>query len=265
MQRYPGWERRLEARRAQQPSDSEAKTNIDWRASIQAWLATATVIIAIATPALYAAGQSLDQTYLHAFGVSESMFPKTSQEYITAGISAFANSIANLLPSLWEVVSETYPYVAFVVFMTKLCLYMDNEDNPPPRMLLKLGPQLQVRKWIAFLGDTLVSRPFQIYSSILFALMAALLIVAVPFLAGSDVGKTSAEKTIYKRRNLCTSLTGPLTADCVEVTKGERVVARGAVVAASDKWLAIYSNGTTTIFENKEVTLRVMISNPLPL
>jgi len=256
MQRYPGWERRVEARR--EPKAPPA-AKAEWWTRLQPWLAIVTAIIAIATPAFYAAGQQLDETFLRAFAVPAGLFPRSTQNYISMGVLAYADSMTSLATSIWETLCVAYPILVLGALGFNLIRYLDDEKNPPPKLSPKWRRHLEVRKWIGFWGDTLVQKPALAYSYMLLTLLLVALIIVLPLYMGGEVGKKLGEKNIAKRVNLCADLSGPLSPSCMEVSKGGKIVARGAMVASSEKFIAIYANGETTILENKDLTLRAMV------
>lgn len=258
--RHPGmWRRSLERR-----SPAPAQEKADWVRRIQAGLAIAATIIALVTPALYAAVMQYEELYLRAFGVPQTLFPGSTQGYVSLGLVAFASSLGNLFLSPWEFVANVYPFVVLIIILVMAWRYAEDESTPPPAIPEDVLKHMRVRKWIGLAGTILIERPIQVISMFLGALGSALLIAIFPYQVGIEVGQKFAHDAIKKNQGFCKNNadTPSLSSSCTDIIKADKVIARGSIVASSEKFLAIYANGTTTILENKDLTLRAMVSAP---
>ena len=256
--KYPGMWRRMETRR-DRPVREEKPVHSK---QVQVVLAIIAAVFAIATPALYAAGTQFDALYLSGLGVPADLFPRSTQYYVTYGVLSFATSVTYLMPSLWDAFRATYPFVVLGIVMILLWRYADDERNPPPPIPAKWRPHFQVRKFFGAAGVAFIEYPLHFYLAVLTALFIGLGSVVVPFQAGIEFGRRFAQDTIKKRKDYCKSLTEAPSPSCVELLRNGQLIARGSVVAASERFIAIYAGGTTTIIENKDLILRAMVAIP---
>jgi hypothetical protein len=248
---HPGLWRRRESPRAV-PLVREEE---DWRKKLQFWLALAGAVVAIATPALYAAGTQYNSVYLNAFGVPQDLFPKQFQEYVTLGVIAFAFSVGKLTGSLWDVFVDIYPLLVFIIILAKVWVWTDDESNAPAALSPKWRARLQARSPFIFAFEALVHLPIATYATAILVVGVAVLAALLPFQIGIELGKQSALDAIAKRQAPCAN-SERNSPSCVEITKDGKVLARGSIIVASEKFIAVHTAGTTTIFENKDLLIR---------
>lgn len=246
--RYPGLERRTMERKLQSPPRPPA----DWRIQLQTSLAAIVALFAVTTPMLYTAGKQCQTAYLNGFGVQSDLFPLATQDYLIYGTAAFLNASAETFNSLFSDYYQLYWQCLAAMLLAALWIWLI--DN---RGLVSISKKLEIsrtRRSFSTIFAIFFAGPIATFVLIIFFLAVALVIVLFPFQIGTDVGKELAQK---KMRSLVPCRMFTNNERCTVLEKNGKVIARGYLVATSDKFLAIYDDGTTIIVTNKDTTISV--------
>jgi len=241
-------------------SPTDAST--DLRSTLHAWFVVIAAAFAIATPILYSAGKQFDSAYLGVFGVDSDLFPKAIQEYLLLGASAVIRASAGSLTSILEDFRGMYWQFALSLFIA--WGWVELQKRGLQQVLSTRLKGQNVRH--AFIGAFFIlAGPLVVISAIILALGLVVILLVAPFQVGTEEGKSTAQESIRKlRKNICGKSQTESSPSCAIVTRDGSIVARGILVAASDKFLAVHEGGKTVILENKGVQIAIAIPNPSP-
>jgi hypothetical protein len=232
----------------------DASSNL--RSGLHAWLVLVAAAFAIATPILYSAGKQFDSAYLAAYGVDSDLFPKAIQEYLLLGAAAFIRASAASLTSILEDFQGMYWQFSLSLLVAWLWVRLQEKGWKKiiPEGLRSGG----VRQ--SFIGALFVfTGPLFAIAAIVLSLGLVVILLIMPFQIGTDAGKTTAQEQIKQRKDVCVKSQNGNGRSCTLISRDGNVVAHGKLVAASDKFLAVFEGGRTVIIETRGTQITVSL------
>ena len=249
---------RLESRMERHLASAEESTNL--RSKLHAWFVLIAAAFAIATPILYSAGKQFDSAYLRAFGIDSDLFPKAIQEYLLLGAGAFIRASAGSLSSILE--DFRGMYWQFALSLLVAWGWVEMQERGWKQAFSERLKGQGVRQ--IYIGAFFIlGGPLIAIAAIILALGLVVILLIAPLQMGTDEGKSTAQAVIKKiRKDSCGKSQLESSPSCTVVTRDGSIVARGMLVAASDKFLAVHEAGKTVILENKGTHITVAIPSP---
>lgn len=209
-----------------------------------------TAIISLIVPVLYVIGRSCINDYLRTYGVASDFFEYSTQDYLyfaLAGIFQTATATFKYLTTQWIPYAQIIVFVLGVVFGLHFVLKFEWEPN---ESWLKNKPIS--RKAI---GSLIIG----IVLSILIYWLLAVLILTLGSLIriGQVSGRDIALNEIKSDIGLCSSKTRKDLSACMQVSKNDKVITVGRVIASSTNYIAVAKDGKATILPKDGLSFEV--------
>jgi hypothetical protein len=218
-------------------------------------LSLALSITTLSIPALYLIGYGYYQGYLGAFGVSTDFFPQSVQDYLTSAFFAFSLIIIKI----WNVATEKY----WIFLIIAACMTVFSA-----LMVWVMGEKQQIA--IQERTEQIKSHPLSLYFFLpiglgIFTLVMPYLLIAalsfvvllpyVAFFIGNDEGKSAIE--VFQE---CQFGERPERRNCVYVYQGDKILAKGFLIARSTHHISIFEGDRVIILPS--ANLRIVVITP---
>ncbi|MGY8817958.1 MAG: hypothetical protein ACKVLM_00990 [Pseudomonadales bacterium] len=229
--------------------------HISPRASKVLWLVFTPVLGAAAYSFFYLTGAVHSETFLHHYGVSTGLFPKSPTDQMFTAYGALLQTGLN-----WINVVKN-PTIIFSAFALSVLLVAEIallSWLPNTKFVKKASSALEAKRLIKIPVSILL-----ISGSILIALFSLPFVANILLLAPALAGLNSAELT-YKRTDRlyeqgCASAK-KLSESCVAVYDNDDIIAQGFLITSSQTHAALYLDGKTTILPIKDYRIETVRS-----
>lgn len=231
--------------------------------NIQNILALVTVMTTFLLPLLYVFGYAYELGYLGGYGISSELFPKSIPEYLTSSLLFFiitfgftANFIVYGLASI------------VLIFLLYALLHITAHKNSAILLKYTSAPFLFSKPLFVRIYDFILKLNLKILAPqakftfgvflILYSLLGIMLAVSLITTIPLFIGKKVAADEI-KKSKVC--MVEKFTENCVSLSEYGNVIALGRLIASSDKYIALYNNGKTTIYASQNYDINVHIDS----
>jgi hypothetical protein len=197
--------------------------------------------VPILTGTAYLVGVEYHRTYLDWLHVPKLLIAKTATDYFLYAHSAFASSLFAMLSSTALLIFSVGMYGSIWRGANQLVLKFEKSER---------AVQLQARMKgspRAHLFSDVILLPLLFALLVYFAVIGLLFALVLPAYIGEAAGKLQAEKDLSAFNLGCKKAQGTYRF-CSEIREGESVLARGFIIDSSEKYVAVYDEGTTRTF-----------------
>ena len=225
----------------------------------QETLTSVTLAFTVLLPLLYICGFAYESGYLSGYGINNDLFPKSVPEYLTSSLLFFLNTSG--ISAKYILAALSIIFFGFILFAV-LLLIVDYKSEAPLKKLnqfyLKIEPTLlRAQNSLQKLNFKILAQPAKVAAIVFIAFYALLglmifaaIITFIPLLVGQKVASDQIKKT-----KLC-SLEKPVD-NCVSLIENGNVIASGNFIASSAKYIALYNDGKTVIYNSKEYDISI--------
>jgi hypothetical protein len=227
-------------------SDQPIKSSFNWVAI--------TTLITITVPVLYVIGRAYDDGYLKVYGISADLFQRSTQDYLFFALYGIFQTIWTTFLSLkkeWELLligAACMGLTAFILHHHKLKLQ--------PKLFKAVGwcrSKLFLLKMIgsALAGALVVGIYFLVF-------MLVIGFLAVPLAIGQSAGALVAKEEIKKDVGVCAAKDRKDLTACVQVSKNDKVIMIGRVIASSATHVAVAKDGKAIVLAKDGLSFDVI-------
>lgn len=228
--------------------------------STQERFAQLATIFSILLPLLYVFGYSYEAGYFSVHGISTELFPRTVPEYLTVCLFFLLNAFI--------ISTKLLVYVLLLIFicfiLLSICILIISKKSElalakAKVFYTKLEPyKLKLKEGLEKYNFKILAQPAKIAFLIFFTLYLFLVLMVFTFLVTLipyQLGKYFSNNEI-KEFKACTKETP--SENCIALTEYGDVVAVGKIIASSDKYIALYNNGKTTVYSSKDYDIAIL-------
>ena len=217
------------------------------------WVAI-TAIISLSVPLLYIIGRAYIDSYLKVYGINTLLFSYTTQDYLYFALFGIFQSVwivfLTVLHKWWVIL------LAGIVGMALVMILRGDKHS------LKLKVRSFIKKFsVSSISLRVISSGIVgvlILVVYLLTLILLIFILAVPLTVGQSAGSYVAKNEI---KNDITGCAKPNLMDltaCTIVSKGDKVIGIGRIIAASDKHIALAKNGKVVMLVEDGLSYEVL-------
>jgi lysylphosphatidylglycerol synthetase-like protein (DUF2156 family) len=217
------------------------------------WTSIATllgVVSAVGGVLLHLIGVTVNETYFKQWGLDAAMFPKPTDMTLVQGYYALVNGISKIVVTL---IAQHWPWLlAYGLFLGPAAWLSTVMDTfPRTRLAGWIAHHERLARIVVMfalgLGIVAVVMPL--------VLVTVVVVLALPISAGNQYGKTLVQEQLDDFKGGCERSTSK--AKCVSLMKGEQLLARGFLIAATQPRVAIYDPAAkrTIVLETEGLTL----------
>lgn len=219
------------------------------------WVAIFSTLSLLA-PASYLIGYYYEGGYLRAYGLTQDIFARSTQEYMAASFGALAG-LFGIVAQIFEF--EAYKKWALIcagigVFAFAFILYLKWIEWASQRfnLMSKISEHIKTKSTITVIlsGTLLLLVPVMLVYALIFLLL--------PAYAAEALGSKSAHKEMaaFKGCEGAVKSLPDISApeNCVSVYDGDKLIARGQIIAASEKYIALYNGDDSMMMPIKPET-----------
>lgn len=223
------------------------------------WVAIVSVLSLLA-PVSYLVGFYYEGGYLRAYGLTQDIFTRPSQEYMANSFGALAVLFEIVAPSLEFAAYKKWLLVCagIGVYALAFTQYLKWAELAVRRFSLmnKLSQHIRRKSTVAVIlsGTLLLLVPILLVFILTFLLL--------PAYVAEGFGNKSAYKEIHAfkgcentTKKSSTTILGPES--CVSVYNGDKLIAQGKIIASSEKYLALFNGERSMIMSIKPETIIV--------
>lgn len=190
------------------------------------------------TGTAYLVGVEYHRTYLDWLHVPKLLIAKSATDYFLYAHSAFASSLLRMLGSTALLIASVGLYSAIWRLANRLALKVEKSERASRlQTRMRNSPR-------AHLFSDVILLPILFAGLSYFAVIGLLFALLLPAYIGEAAGKHQAEQDLIAFNLGCKKAEGTYRF-CSEIRDGESVLARGFIIDSSEKYVAIYENGTT--------------------
>lgn len=220
------------------------------------WVAILSTLSLLA-PVGYLIGFYYESGYLRAYGLTQEIFIRSAQEYIVTSFAPLAVLLEIVAPSLEFSTYKKWLVACMVIgfYTAILILYLKLTDWAVKRFpqANKISQHIKKKSTIVVIlsGAILLLVPIMLVYALIFLLLPA--IVADSFGGKRALQEIQAFKgceSIHKK----SASTMPVPASCISVYDGDKLVVQGKIIAASEKYLALFNGENSMIVPIKPET-----------
>lgn len=217
------------------------------------------LVLALLAPWVYFVGYAQDLGYLDSFKIESQMFFKAPQEYFGIAYVVILDAVATVLVSVPPKALYVLISVSVAIFVI---LYLVHKYHLWPKIYLWLTGFLWRRRGIVgkpFLKSFvpayfLVSVPVLLWAAIAYLM----LFLIIPPWIGYSNGQKEAKRIQQEWQSDSCALVHPKVG-CTQIMEGKKAIASGKLIAASDKFAAIYDGATTRIYSLRNRDIRTVL------
>ena len=226
----------------QNPPEQGTRTPTSWGAIFS--------YISLLAPVGYLVGYYYEEGYLHAYGLDQGLFARSAQEYIAISFGAIAGLLDVVAPALqpsvykkWLIGCALIGGYVLLIFMYKKLTEWAVSRFKPISMISNHIKKKSTMMLVLFGAVMLLIPVIFVY---------ALVFLLLPAIMADSLGNHVASKEIeaFKgcgKDSAAQSMTSKLVPEtCVTVSNAGRPMAHGKIIAATDKFVAIF-NGEKSI------------------
>lgn len=227
--------------------------NIPPRSNKVLWIIFTPVLGALAYSFLYLTGAVHSETFLHHYGVSTGLFPRSPTDQMYAAYGALLQTGLNWINVVKNPTIIISTFALFVLFVAEIALL---NWIPQTSLAKKTSSFVKTKRLISIPAlVVLISGSIVIG---LFALpFAANIVLLAPALAGLNSAELTYRRTdrLYERG--CTNAK-KLNESCVAVYDDHELIAQGFLITSSQTHVALYLDGKTTILPIKDYRIETV-------
>lgn len=214
-----------------------------------AWLCT--VSLSIGYGACYIAGLFYHQTYLQDLEVPSEFFRKQPSDYFVYAYTAWLEVSVKWLPAL---LGNFRPWLLLLLFLSScvvlgLSLGWLSEKEPFRKIKERLGGN---QNFLIVRG--LIFAPVSMSAALILILAIMISVTLVPALWAQTAAHETSKREIEKYKIGCQLV--PLKQRCYDLIDGDKVIATGFIVEASDVYLALMTEKDPNILSLNGRSLR---------
>ena len=194
--------------------------------------------VPILTGTAYLVGVEYHRTYLDLLHVPKSLIAKNATDYFLYAHSAFTSSLLVMLSSTALLIVSVAMYAAIWREANRVVLKFEKSERAVQlQTRMKSSPR-------AHLFSDVVLLPILFSLLAYFSVIGLLFALVLPAYIGEAAGKLQAEKDLSAFNLGCKKAQGTYRF-CSEIREGDSVLARGFIIDSSEKYVAVYDEGTT--------------------
>ena len=227
-------------------SDQPIKSSFNWVAI--------TTLITITVPVLYVIGRAYDDGYLKVYGISADLFQRSTQDYLFFALYGIFQTIWTAFLSFtkeWELL-----LIAAAGMGWAACILHHHK--------LKLQPGLfKVVDWcrsklflLKMIGSALVGT--LVIGIYFLAFIFVIGFLGVPLVMGRNTGTLAAQEEIKKDAGACAAKDRKDLTACVQVSKNDKVLVIGRVIASSATHVAVAKDGKAIVLAKDGLSFEVI-------
>lgn len=229
--------------------------NMPSRSNKVLWIIFTPVLGALAYSFFYLTGAVYSETFLHHYGVTTGLFPKSPNDQMYSAYGALLQTGLNWINVIKNPTIIISAFALSVLLVAEIVLL---SWLPNTKLVKKASSAVEAKRLIRIPVSILL-----ISGSIVIALFSLPFVANILLLAPALAGLNSAELT-YKRTDRlyeqgCASAK-KLSESCVAVYDNDDIIAQGFLITSSQTHVALYLDGKTTILPIKDYRIETVRS-----